>query len=419
MTAAPEVLREPGFRRLWLANAFRDSAGQVSSFALPVTAVTLLHASAFQMSLIVVFSRVGFVLIGLPAGVWIDRWVKRDVLMWADIAYFVSLATIPIAYVAGVLTVPQLIAVALVMSVANVFFSIAHTSILPLILPKRRVADARARLQTSESAIQASSPGVAGVLTTVVAAPLLYAASTIFHLVSAVLIRSVDAHEKPKSRDEIEGRDFRREVREGVAVTFRQPLLRLLVGQVAFHNFGIGLMASVVAVFILRTLGISPWLFGVLSTVGAVAGLVASVACPPLRRRLGEVRMTLIFSGFAPFAVLCIPLAGVHHGLAVAFIAVAEVVLSFAGVGRSVAAAGLRARVTPNRYLSRVSAASGVITQGATPLGALLGGLLATSVGVTNVLWLSVAVIAVPLVLMLRSPIRSHRRLPPEWEVED
>ncbi|QWA23249.1 hypothetical protein KJK32_23780 [Streptomyces sp. JCM17656] len=107
----------------------------MASFALPVTALLLLHARPLTMSLIFMCSRAGFLTIGLPAGVWIDRWRKKPVLICADIAYAAAFASVPVAYFLDALTVAQLVVVALVVSLAGVFFDVAHSSVLPYVLP--------------------------------------------------------------------------------------------------------------------------------------------------------------------------------------------------------------------------------------------------------------------------------------------
>ncbi|WP_282204756.1 MFS transporter [Kitasatospora fiedleri] len=409
-----EVLRDPRFRRLWAANGMRDSAAEVAGFSLPVTAVVVLHATALEAALVAVFARLGYLLVGLPAGAWVDRWRKRTVLLAADAAYASAFASVPVAYALGVLTVPQLFAVALAVSVAGVFFDVAHTSVLPLLVSKRRVADANARLQTSENAIRTVSPTAAGVLTPTVPAPLLYGLAAVLHLLSCLLVRGV----RPDADIAVFGgpRRLRHEIAEGVRVTARRPVLRLLISQAALNNLGAGAILAVLPVFLLRDLGLAPWLYGALSTAGAVAGVLSSLVGPRLRRRFGEIRMVFVFSALAPVAALGAPLAGLLPGAAVPLVATAQVLIGFVVVGRTIAAAGLRARVTPTRYLGRVAAAAGVVTQGTTPLGALLGGLLAASWSPPTALWAGVALMAVPAVLLARSPLRGYRTLPAAWE---
>ncbi|MDF3142781.1 MULTISPECIES: MFS transporter [unclassified Streptomyces] len=411
-----EVLRVPDFKRLWFANGFRFSAAEVASFALPLTAVTLLHANPFEVSLVFVFSRLGYLLVGLPAGVWVDRWNRKAVLLWSDLLYAVSFASIPFAYAFDALTVPHLVAVAFAGSLTGVFFDVAHNSVLPQLLPKRQIANANARLQTSSNAIMAVSPGAAGLLTRAVPAPLLYLFAVGCHLLSALLVKGIHPAE-PDTQGPLEKRNFRREVIDGLRVLFRQPLLRLIVCQAALNNLGAGIMLSMLPVFLLEEIGVTAWVYGLLSTLGAVAGVVASLLCPRLRRRFGEIRMTMVFSALAPFALLAAPLGAIFRGAAVPLVATAQILIGFVVVGRAVAVAGLRARVTPLAYMGRVTAANGVVTQGATPLGGLLGGVIAGTWSTTVALWAGVLVTAVPVVVLLRSPLRSHRTLPAEWEV--
>ncbi|MFF9815820.1 MFS transporter [Streptomyces sp. NPDC014006] len=270
----------------------------------------LLHASPLAMSLIFVCSRAGYLTVGLPAGVWIDRMRKKPVLIGADVAYAAAFGSIPVAHVLGVLTVAQLAVAALVVSLAGVFFAVAHSSVLPQVLPRRRVADGNARLQSSETALRAVSPGLAGVLTQSVAAPLLYAVAALCHLASILLLRRLEPEGDVAQRRDAAGRRFRREIADGLRMLFRQPLLRLLLQQAALNNLGAGVVLAMLPVFLLDELGLSAWLFGLLSTLGAVAGFATSLLAPRLRRRFEEIRMTLAFCALAPLAVVAAPLAG-------------------------------------------------------------------------------------------------------------
>ncbi|ONF67864.1 MFS transporter [Amycolatopsis keratiniphila] len=414
-----EVLRQPAFRRLWGANGLRYSAGEVAGFALPITAVLLLHAGPLEVSLIFAFTRVGYLLFGLPAGVWIDRWNKKTVLICADVCYALAFGSVPLAYVLGVLTVGQLLVVAFLESLAGVFFDIAHTSVLPELMPKRDIADANARLQTSENAIQAVSPGIAGFLTQSVAAPLLYLFAAVCHAASALMVQGIRVERKVREAVRESRQSFRRDITEGLRMSWRQPFLRLMLVQTSLFNLGIGILLATLPVFLLRDVGMSPWVFGLQASLGAVSGVLSSLMCPHLRRRYGEIRMTLLFAGLAPFVLLAMPFAGVFTTIAVPLAFAAAIGINFVIVGRSVAGAGLRARVTPSAYLGRVSAAYIVVTRGATTLGGLSAGLLAHMWSTGTALWIAVLEMALPTVILLRSPLRDQRDLPVEWEVPD
>ncbi|QWA23248.1 MFS transporter [Streptomyces sp. JCM17656] len=253
-------------------------------------------------------------------------------------------------------------------------------------------------------------------LTQSVAAPVLYCFAALSHLASLLLLRGIHPQgDIARAKRESERR-FGQEIKDGIRVLFRQPLLRLLLNQAALNNIGAGILLSMLPIFLLRDIGVATWLYGLLSTLGAVAGFATSLLAPRLRRRFGEIRMTLLFSALAPFAVLAAPLAGVFRQAAVPLIAVAQVLIGIAIVGRAVSTAGLRARVTPDEYMGRVTAAYSVVIQGATPLGALAGGLLAGHWSTGTALWAGGLVMALPWFCCC-SPLRRHRTLPAEWEV--
>ncbi|MFE0508567.1 MFS transporter [Streptomyces sp. NPDC058964] len=413
-----EVLRLPAFRRLWGANGLRYSAGEVAGLALPITAVLLLHAGPLAVGLIFACGRAGYLLFGLPAGVWIDRWNKKSVLIASDLCYALAFASVPVAYLLGSLTVTQMMLVALVESTAAVFFDIAHTSILPQLMPKRIIADANARLQTSENAIQAVSPSVAGVLTQTIAAPLLYLFAAVCHGGSALLVLGVKVRDAVRP-ERTAKRRFREEIAEGVVFSLRQPFLRLMLVQTSLFTFGVGLLLAILPFFLVREIGMTPFEFGLQASLGAVSGVISSLVCPRLRRRYGEIRMTLLFAGLAPVVLLTMPLAAVFRAAAVPLAFIAAIGINFVIVGRSIAGAGLRARVTPNEYLGRVSAAYVVVTRGATTVGGLTSGVVASAFSTSTTLWVAVLEMAVPTVILLRSPLRGYRTLPPEWEVPD
>ncbi|HEX5540809.1 MAG TPA: MFS transporter [Micromonospora sp.] len=163
------------------------------TFALPITATLLLQASPLAMGAIAAAGNLSYAVLGLPAGVWIDRWNKRTVLIVADAVLAFSLASIAIAYALDVLTVVQLIVVSGALGVAGMFFNIAHMSILPFILAKRAVADGNARLQTTNHAIGSVAPSLAGALAQAIAAPFLYGICAVLHVFSAAFLRRIDA----------------------------------------------------------------------------------------------------------------------------------------------------------------------------------------------------------------------------------
>ncbi|MFE9687448.1 MFS transporter [Streptomyces sp. NPDC006285] len=412
-----DALNSPSFRRLWVANGFRNLAGDISTFALPITATLFLGASPLEIGLIVAVGNAGFLFLGLPAGVWIDRWNQRTVLILADLVYGFSLVSVPAAYFFHSLTIAHLIAVSFSIGIANTFFSIAHSSILPFILPKRLVADANARLQTTDNAIGSVAPSLAGVLSQTIAAPYLYLMGSLLHFSSLRMIGRIDI--RKSSSDNHTQRHFRTELSEGIREIFSNQIHRLFLIQTVLNNLGAGILMSTSAYYMLRVLHISPWLFGTLSSVGALTGVVASMLCRKLRILFGEIRMTLVFSWIAPVSVALLPLAQVFRPAATELVIASTVIGAFSLAGRAISVAGIRARITPRKLLGRVSAANATVSMGIVVVGSLAGGAISTGFSVTFALWIALASMTIPALWIINSPLRSIRTLPKEWEVAD
>lgn len=183
---APEVTSEPppdsghntslwrhaDFRRLWAGDTVSQFAGFVGNTALSLLAATVLAAGPFQMGLLTASENAAFLLLGLPAGVWVDRMRRRPLMIRADLTRAVVLLSVPVSWWAGWLTLAQLVVVALLVSVGTLFFDVAHQSSLPSLVGRKHLVEGNAKLQTSHSAAQILSPGTAGALTQLAGRPM-------------------------------------------------------------------------------------------------------------------------------------------------------------------------------------------------------------------------------------------------------
>ena len=137
-------LRRPGglwlhrdFRNLWAAETISVFGTQISQLALPLVAVITLEASAFEVALLGVVEFAPFILISLPAGVWVDRMRRKPILVTADVGRALLLASIPVAYWLDVLTIWQLYVVGFAVGVLTVFFDVSYQSYLPSLVDAR------------------------------------------------------------------------------------------------------------------------------------------------------------------------------------------------------------------------------------------------------------------------------------------
>ena len=408
------LLRHSGFQRLWLANLAGDVGQQFSGLALSVTAVLVLHASASQVGAITALSSAGALLLGLPVGVWIDRWRKKPVLVASDAVRALAVLTVPIAYAAEALTIGQLMVVAGVLGVAAVFFDTAHTSVLPVLVSRERVSEANARLQTSDTTMSVVGPGVAGQLLRITSGPALYLVTAGMHLASTVLVAAMPVQERATDRGSRE--PFVASLTTGLRFVVGHPVLRTFMSTNAAVNVGAGIFLTIVPIYVLRDLAVTPQAYGLVVSVGATGGIVGSLIALRVKRRVGEIRTKVLGHYVIPVAFALIPLASATPVPPVVFVGAAEFVAGLVLTTSSVSSTGVRAAVTPLPLMGRVSAASRFVTFGATPVGALLAGTIAGPWGHRNTLWVAVGFAGLGALLALISPLRGLRDLPAHLE---
>jgi len=185
------------FVRLWSAESVSRFGSQVSLLALPLIAITALHTSTFQVGLLSTMEFLPFVLIGLPAGVWVDRLRRRPMLIAADLGRALALASIPLAHALGVLSMAQLYAVAFATGVLTVFFDVAYQSYLPRLVLPEQLVEGNAKLEISNSGASIAGPGLAGLLIQLLTAPVAVVADAASFLASAAFIGRIRRREPP------------------------------------------------------------------------------------------------------------------------------------------------------------------------------------------------------------------------------
>ncbi|WP_380281571.1 MFS transporter [Kitasatospora purpeofusca] len=395
--------------RLLLSGAVAAQAGsQVTLVALPLVAVVELDATPFQVGLLTAAETAAFLLVGLPAGAWLDRMRKLPVLIRSDVLRCLAVGSIPLAAALDALSLLQLYLVALVTGVATVFFDVAHQSFLPVLLPRERLVAGNGAIETVRSSAQIAGPGLGGGLVQLLGAPLAIVADAAGYLLSAALLARIRAEERLPAPEP--GRSLRADIGEGLRFVTRHPLLRVIAATTALANlFGAVLMA-VQTVFWVRVLDLSPAAIGILLSVTAVGGLAGALCAGRLAERIGQARLIWLAPLVtAPFALLW-PLA--DGGAGAVLFAVGGVVVLFGAVVYNVAQVSFRQGLCPPRLLGRMNATMRFLVWGTLPLGALLGGAVADAAGPRAALWLCAAGFLVVPGPLLLSPLRGLRDLP-------
>ncbi|MEU1280247.1 MFS transporter [Streptomyces sp. NPDC005805] len=395
--------------RLLLAGAAASQVGaQVTLVALPLVAVLVLDASAFEVGLLTAAETAAFLLIGLPAGAWVDRMRKLPLMIRADAVRAVAMASVPVAGVTGVLTMTQLYVVALVTGAATVFFDVAHQSYLPHLLPREHLVAGNGALETVRSSAQVTGPGLGGSLVQLLGAHLAIVADAIGYALSALFLLGIRrTEERP---EKVPGASLRADVAEGLRFVVRHPLLRVIAAATGLGNFFTAVLMATQTVFLVRVLDLRPATIGLILSAAAVGGLAGALCAGVIGRRFGQARiiwLSVLVTG--PFAVLW-PLSS--PGAGAALFAVASGAVFFGSVVYNVAQVSFRQALCPPQLLGRMNATLRFLMWGTLPLGALAGGALADAFGPRAALVCCAAgFLLVPLPLLF-SPLRRMRDLP-------
>lgn len=407
------LFRHHDFRQLFFGHTISQVGTELSGLALPVLAVVVLGANEFEMGVLATFEYLAFLVIGLPAGAWVDRWRKRRVLMGNDVIRAVALLSLPVAWYLDVLSLYQMFAVSLVVGVCTVFFDVAYQSYLPELVPSDKISEGNAKLQASQSVAQVGGPAVAGVLIRLMGAPLTILLDAVSFLASAFFVKRITHADTPPDRST--RRSLTVEIKEGLSFVVKNPLLVRITATTSISNLFSSMSGALLVLFVLRDLGLGPGALGVAFTVGSVGGLLGALTVTRVSRLLGEGRTIPLSSLlWLPFGVL-MPLAGTVIDPMVALIG-STFGLSYAVVLYNITQVSFRQRLCPKPLLGRMNASIRFVVWGTMPIGAFLGGVLGDALGIRAVFWIALGGSVLSCLPVLISPLITMRDMPRELD---
>ncbi|MFC5215367.1 MFS transporter [Streptomyces coerulescens] len=395
------------FWRYWTASTISSVGDAITTVALPLVAVTVLHASSLQVSFLTAAQYAAWIVIGLPAGVIVQRLPLRGTQVAMDLVRAVAVLSVPVAAAFDVLHLAQLVLVALVIGLATVVFDVGNSTFLPSIVSKDELTARNSLTSASVSATQLGGPSLGGVLVQLFggAASLLFDA--VSYLTSAVLLRSLPRPAPAKQPER--GESTLDLIKEGWRYVARHPAIRPCVAAATLVNFTCGAFMALLPVFLVRTLDAPVALVGVLIATEGLGSLIGAALTPRLAERLGSARTLLVTTLFGASVALLMPLSTSGWGLLL-------FALGNIGFGASVVVLSILTRthrqtVTPPDLLPRVMATVRFVSWGAVPFGALTAGAVATAAGNRGSLWLICALAFLAPVAVWTSPIRRMRDL--------
>ncbi|WP_260477522.1 MFS transporter [Nonomuraea sp. WAC 01424] len=395
------VLRNPDFLRFLTSHVGNELGANISRVALPLVAVVALHAGPAQVALLSALQTAAFLLLGLPAGVWVDRMRRRRVMVVSDLARFVLLASIPLAAHLGVLSIGMMFTVAFLAGVAQVFNDVADQTYLPNLVSTPQLGDGNSKLEVVRSGGFLAGPGIGGALVQLLGAPRTMLATALGALASAVFLSSIRTPDKPPAAGVRE--PLLRGIGAGLRYVWRDRLMRMFAAASIAANVTVGAVLGLSVLFLAEDVGLPPGLIGVLLMSGGFGGVAAGLLGGVLSRRIGTARMTwLSLTVPAPFALL-LPMT--QADWRVAFFAITSIALSWSSALSTVGLITYRQTTVPEHLLGRVNASFRSFMWGSIPLGALLGGFVAQEIGVRTALWVFMIGRLVSFVPLLFSPL--------------
>ena len=408
--ATTSLWRNGPFLRLWTGQTASSVGSQLGRLAIPVLAVSVLQATEFQVGLLTAVETAAFLLIGLPAGAWVDRWLKRRVMLIADLARAIVLASVPIMFFAGVLTIWQLMVVGAIVGVASVFFDVAYQSYLPVLVDLKQLGEGNSKLETTGQLARVTGPALAGALLAIVRPAVLIGLDAVTFLLSFVALSTIRDHEVPKPI--ADRRPLVTEIKEGLMFVVQEPLLRRIVLTTSTTNLFGMIAMTMIPVLVLRQLDISPAIYGFGLSLGAIGGLLGAMFSARIATLIGEGTAIPVSGILAGVAIVGLALMPVFPDAAVPIFVGSEFLYSFSVLVYNITQVTFRQRICPPRLLGRMNASIRFIVWGVMPIGAIASGLLSTAIGVELTIAIGAVGSVLACVFVLFSPLLGMRELP-------
>ncbi|MFF2230265.1 MFS transporter [Streptomyces anulatus] len=416
---SPSLWRDADFRRLWAGQTASQLGEHTTLVVLPLFAVLTLDAGAGPLGALRAVGQAPILLLSLLAGAWVDRWRARTVMVLTDAARAVALGAAAVAGLLGLLGLPALFVVAFTVGALSVLFDVAYQASLVRMVRRDQLVRGNSALEGSRSAAQIGGPALGGALVSLLSAPVAAAAGALFFAVSFVSLRRIrrpesvpervaPVPERPELAAPVRGR-----IREGLRFVAGNAWLRSVCLASAAFQLSFAATMTVYLLFLPRELHLTGATVGLALAATGPGALLGSVLAARLPGRLGHGVVLVSAAVLGNGALLYVPaLHGSTTATILALLAVNFVFGTFSQLV-NVTVMSVRQAVTPDGMQGRAAATITFVGMGFTPLGSLLGGLLAQEWGLRTGLLVTAAGMMLSPVLMAASPLARLGRLLP------
>lgn len=396
----------PDFLKLWLGQTISQFGTWLG--ALGLLAILDLNATPAQMGTLESLRALPVLLVGLFAGVWVDRVRRRPILVASDVGRALLLGGVVLLAGFGSLRMGHLYVASFLLGTLTVFFNIAYRSYVPALVARGRLVTANSRLSASESLAEIAGPGLGGALVQSIGAPLALFVDALTFGISAFFVVSIDRVEpRPRPASRATPRVLWREMQEGLRFLWATPQLRSLLGAGATRNFFGGFFAALYSLYVLREVGLSPAALGILIGSGGVGALLGALLLNRVTERFGVARTligAMLLSGVMGFLV---PLAVDSGRLSVLLLLSSQLIGDLFLMFYMILAVSLRQLYAPPGMLGRVNSSFDLVADGVGTVGIFIGGVMGSMVGSRFALAVAVVGMLFAVLWLLISPLRS------------
>lgn len=374
------------FRKLWAGQVVSLSSSQLMYMAVAVTAVAVLDATPFQMGIVTAMQGAP-ALFGLFVGSWTDRHRRLPVIVGVDVGRFALLLVLPVAYLIDFLSIELIYFVAFGIATMSIVFQIAYRSLLPSVVERDQLLEANSKLEIANSGSVAIGPALGGAIVQFVVAPIAMVFSSVLFLVSAVFFSRMKVDEETAIAQKTSGASG--EIREGLNyVRSNKSLVGMALSGITLAIF-LGVYGAVSLIYLIKHLEIDIALIGLLFAFGSIGLVSGSIICSRYTARIGVGRLMTLGLLIAGLGWLAIPLATGPLAAIIPVLILAAIALETGLVIYTVQQVSLRQAITPIDLQGRIHSIFLVVSRGAVPIGAMLGGFLGEEIGVRNTLFVA------------------------------
>jgi MFS family permease len=400
----PPLLRDRAFRRYWSAQTVSMFGDQIGSIAMPLAAVLILHAGAADMGYLSALEWLPSLLFAVPAGVWVDRRGRRRATMIAaDLGRLAAMASIPVCYAFGVLSLGQLFAVAFCAGTLSILFNVSDATLFVALVPEGQYVEGNSLVYASRALSLVGGPSLGGLLVQLLSAPLAIAADAVSFLGSALLLHGIRPAEPPPAPGS------RGSATAGARFIRGSGVVRASLLAVATINFFNFMFFALFILYATRALHLQAGVLGLVLGAGAVGGVLGSAVTRRLAAAIGVGRAYMAGCLLFTAPLLLVPLARGPVPVVLALLFLAEFGSGFGVMVLDISIGSIFAAVIPNELRSRVSGAFQAVNYGTRPVGGLAGGALGTLIGLRPTLWIATVGGLAGFLWLLPSPLPRFR----------